>query len=173
MTNPAHFCVQGGEKAQEPYHYTECGLDNIYLSNGFERRKYDGEETVAIRNVDGLWKAIGFHIVTRDKTIEAKEIRFLRSVMTMTQNELAAKLGVDSQTVARWEKGQNDLPGPADRMIRVLFLSAEISQPEGGKIIEKIRDLIDKIHEMDESVELKVHFSFDDKWDDGEKRAAA
>lgn len=171
MTNPKHFGVPGLKQEKEPYHYTECGLDNIYLSNGFERGEYDGEETIAVHNVDGLWKAIGFHIVTREKTIEPKEIKFLRGIMRMTQADLAAKLRVDDQTVARWEKGKNETPGPADTAIRFLFLSSPVAQPEGGEVLREIHQKLEKLIERDEAINDAVCFVFNESWT--EERLAA
>ncbi len=42
------------------YHYTECGLNNIYLINGFKINKLqDGNEEIFIQDLHGLHKAIG------------------------------------------------------------------------------------------------------------------
>lgn len=164
MTNPKHFCVDGFEDQEEPYHYTECGLDNIYLSNGFEREEFEGEETVAIHNVDGLWKAIGLHIVVNQKTIEPKEIKFLRNIMRMTQSDLASKLRVDDQTVARWEKGKHEIPGPADTALRFLFLSSPVAQPDGRDILDEIQVVLEDLIERDEAEDLAVCFEFNENW---------
>jgi hypothetical protein len=52
-----------------PLHYTACGLDNVYLLNGFKRETIDGEEYVTVEDLDGLWKAIGLHLVTTRKAL--------------------------------------------------------------------------------------------------------
>jgi hypothetical protein len=66
---------------EQPLHYTACGLDNVYLRNGFKRETIDGEEYVSIEDLDGLWKAIGLHLVTTRKALTPKEIKFLRQQM--------------------------------------------------------------------------------------------
>jgi DNA-binding transcriptional regulator YiaG len=143
---------RGGESAvaAEPLHYTACGLDNVYLLNGFTRETVDGEEYVSIEDMEGLWKAIGLHLVTTRKALAPKEIRFLRQQMDLTQAELGARLRVADQTVARWEKDRCDLPGPADMMLRALFLGSKIAQPEGNEILKKIINLWDELLERDE-----------------------
>jgi DNA-binding transcriptional regulator YiaG len=138
--------------ASKPYLYKECGLDNIYLMNGFDIEVENGEEFVSIRNVDGLWKAIGLNLVTRKKTLSPKEIRFLRTQMDMTQSELARLLRVDDQTVARWEKKKCNIPGPADLGLRMLFLNSKVAQPEGNKILVKLRETISNLVEEDAPV---------------------
>ena len=109
------------EVTGEPLHYKACGLDDVYLFNGFKIETIDGEDYLTVEDLDGLWKAIGLHLVTTRKELAPKEIRFLRHHMNFTQAELAAQMRVTDQTVARWEKGLNELSGPADMML--LWLS--------------------------------------------------
>jgi hypothetical protein len=40
------------------YHYTESGLANVWLVNGFTRRKTKYGDGVSIRNVDELHRAL-------------------------------------------------------------------------------------------------------------------
>lgn len=148
MTRENFYCGDDAV-AQKPYHYKECGLDNIYLMNGYTIEQVDGEEYVSIDSVDELWKAIGLNLVTNKKILSPKEIRFLRDQMEKTQAEVASLLRVDDQTVARWEKGRTNLSGTADVAFRVLFLSAPVAQPEGGKILSKWIDMIRKLVEKD------------------------
>jgi DNA-binding transcriptional regulator YiaG len=153
-----------------PLHYTACGLDNVYLLNGFKRETIDGEEYVTVEDLDGLWKAIGLHLVTTRKALAPKEIRFLRQHMDMTQAELGARLRVSDQTVARWEKDQCELPGPADMMLRVLFLGSPVARPEGNELLREIIKLLDELQERDESKQRADVFELDDKqWQDSER----
>lgn len=57
----------------------------------------------------------------RKKRLNGRELRFLRHEINLTQENLAALLGTDAQNVARWEKGITKVPGPADRLIRLLY----------------------------------------------------
>ena len=36
------------------YHYTECGLQNVWLTNGYDVCEVDGEKAVSISDVDEL-----------------------------------------------------------------------------------------------------------------------
>jgi DNA-binding transcriptional regulator YiaG len=56
-----------------------------------------------VMDVEGLHRAIGRHLVLHRKGLSPKEVRFLRKRMDLTQAELAAKLGNDAQSVARWK----------------------------------------------------------------------
>jgi DNA-binding transcriptional regulator YiaG len=105
---------------------------------------------VTIQDLDGLWKAIGLHLVTTRKTLAPKEIKFLRHHMDETQAELASRMRVTDQTVARWEKGITELSGPADMMLRTLFLGSQVAQPEGNELLKEIIKLWDELVERDE-----------------------
>lgn len=158
MIKPELFFCGEREPAHKPYHYKECGLDNIFLMNGFAIDVVDGEEYVSVENVDGLWKAISINLVTSRKTFSPQEIRFLRRQMKMSQAELAKYLRVEDQTVARWEKSVTKIPGPADISLRVLFLSSNVAQPEGNEILGTLRDMVSELIEQDEPVSDEIHF---------------
>jgi DNA-binding transcriptional regulator YiaG len=151
--------IDGKNPEGEPLHYTACGLDDVYLVNGFTRETVDGEQFTTIEDMDSLWKAVAKHLVTKRKMLAPKEIRFLRNQMEMTQADLAARLRVSDQTIARWEKGKGDaIPGPADIMLRVLYLASPRAQPEGAKVLDKLMELIEKLVMSDEPPEQPVVF---------------
>jgi DNA-binding transcriptional regulator YiaG len=157
----------------KPLHYTACGLDDVYLVNGFSREQIDGEDAVTIIDMDGLWKTIGFRLVTGRKALAPKEVRFLRHHMDLTQAELGAKLRVSDQTIARWEKGETPVPGPEDLLLRVWFLACERAQPEGGKMLDRVRKVLE-VQEHDEPDHpMPIRFRHKKKWEPEKARAAS
>src|SRR5271155_1684552 len=86
------------EEVREPYHYRACGLENIFLLNGYDFDQHDGERHVFVREVEGLHQAIGRHLVCGRKALTGQEIRFLRKTIDLTQEELAEKLGNNAQS---------------------------------------------------------------------------
>lgn len=105
----------------EPIRYTSCGLSNVWLADGYTIESFHGEQTIAIHDLDSLPHAIGRAVVSAGSLLGGAEIRFLRRHMDLTQAELAGLLGCDVQQVARYEKDQNHIPGPADRLLRLLW----------------------------------------------------
>ena len=87
--------LYAGQAVTDPLLYRDCGLDGIYLLNGYAVLEHDGERHVSVTDVEGLHKAIGRHLVSYRKTLAPKEIRFLRNVMDITQAELAGNAAVD------------------------------------------------------------------------------
>jgi len=105
-----------------PFHYDSCGLPNIRLKNGFTIKESNYGEVVSIHNLEGLHRAIGLGLVNNKPTLSCDEVRFLRKEMDLPQVQLAALLGVSESTVRNWEKDRAEVPGPADRMLRTLYL---------------------------------------------------
>ncbi len=105
------------------FHYAFCGLAGVYLAGGTERIRIDYGPGVAIQDLDRLHRAIGEHIArSRSMGLIGAEVRFLRQTMDCTQVELAQLLGTTDQAIARWEKGKTAIPGPADLLLRAIFL---------------------------------------------------
>ncbi|MBB3059718.1 helix-turn-helix domain-containing protein [Microbulbifer rhizosphaerae] len=140
------------------YHYLECGLPGIYLENGFEYRDTAYGRAIAIRDIKGLHKAIGYHVVMKADRLNAREIRFLRSELDMSQKMLANTLGVSEITVRKWESDENKINRSADLLLRICYLQyiQENSQ---------VRELVDRLNEMDRcDREKELHFQIDDHW---------
>ena len=85
------------------YHYIECGLDDVWLINGFEYHESPRGKTVSISNIESLHEAVGVHICRNRRDLSGAEIRFLRREMLMSQSTLARLLDVTELTINRWE----------------------------------------------------------------------
>jgi len=138
------FRHNGDNVERAPYHYTECGLDDIYLVSGYDADLTDDGEFVRVKNGDGLLTAIGLYLVTEKKQFSGRELRYLRRAMEYTQAVLGTLLRVTDQTVARWEKEEVEMAGPADFLVRLLYL-------EHLGLDRKVRDLTAELRERDES----------------------
>jgi DNA-binding transcriptional regulator YiaG len=152
------------EEVRDPYHYKACGLDNIYLLNGYYAEEHDGERHVFVRDADELHIAIGRHIVTKRKGLTGNEIRFLRNTLNMTQSELANELGNNSQSIARWEKGQIDIPGDAEKLLRVFFFAKLAADDELDALRDLILQKLTELDELDENVTMPAKFILHGHW---------
>lgn len=131
-----------GNKMSE-YHYTECGLDNIYLINGFKiTQTEDEQEIISINDINGLHKSIGLMIVLKSGLLSGKEIKFIRHTLDWSQKRLAQFLGVDYQTILRWEKHKGDISKTADRLLKTLFF-IYINSEKNDVIYDKINEIAD------------------------------
>lgn len=131
------------------YHYTESGLDSIYLLDGFRIVDSDRGRSVIIQDIEGLHLAIGQWLTREKKKLSGKEFRFLRTELLMSQRALADLLHVDEQTIARWEKGKTPIPAASDATLRLLYL-----EHVGGS--EKISKLLRSIADIEDSMVRKI-----------------
>lgn len=131
MNTAAKFRLSVGDVEEVPLHYTACGLDDIYLLNGFRYHETPYGRGVSIENAEELHKAIGHYLIGHRKALDGKDLRFLRKNMNFTQDELAKCLGVTAQTIARYEKNQTEIPGSAEKLLRIIY--AFYLLPEGAQ----------------------------------------
>lgn len=119
------------------YHYRECGLDNVWLRNGYKEHDTPYGKGVSITNVEGLLDVIALHLVQKEALLTGKELRFLRVQMGLSQKELGELQGVSAQMVSLWER-KNSLPLVNDRWVRVQYLSHADADGNMKKIISKL-----------------------------------
>lgn len=104
------------------YQYLACGLDDIYLVNLPVETDRGGHGTVTIKNVNLLHQCIRYWVATRETRLNNKEIRFIRTELSLTQAELARLLHKDGQTVGRWERGDTAIDGASETLLRLMAL---------------------------------------------------
>lgn len=66
-------------------------------------------------------------------SISGSELEPYRNLKKLTQAELGSLLGVSGSTVNRWEKDEQEIPGPAQLLLRMLIHGElPFSKPEAG-----------------------------------------
>jgi DNA-binding transcriptional regulator YiaG len=143
MSEGRVFCHGDGANVEKLYHYTACGLDDVYLLDGYTIHETEEGRGVAIDHLDELHRAIAVQLVTHKKRLSPREFRFLRKQMDMTQNELAQLLGIDAQTVARYEKGETSISGPADQLIRFRYIFSILPRDQQLRFVEELNALVE------------------------------
>jgi DNA-binding transcriptional regulator YiaG len=138
------------------YHYTEAGLQNVWLANGYHVKKTKYGEAVSIEDAEGLHWAIGRSLAQK-RYLTGAEFRFLRKELDLSQRRVADLVGTSEQTVALWEK-RGKIPETADRIFRAIYL-----ETVDGNV--KIKDFIEGIADLDRKVEEKMIFQdTEDGW---------
>ena len=128
----------------KPYHYIDSGLDWVYLANGFKRRDTAYGRGISIDHADDLHEVIARSIIASPQRLRGQEVRFLRSMLDMSQVELAAALGVKRLQVARWEGAREKaMPGPADRALRLFYAGKVGGDRLGSSLVDLLADIDD------------------------------
>lgn len=106
------------------YHYTSCGLDSVFLKDGFAIKQTPYGPAVAIEDVEGLHLAIARDLLRQKPPLTGAQFRFLRKEQDLIQAEMAAILGVSAPAVATWEnlKGER-VPRLTDITMRAYYLA--------------------------------------------------
>ncbi|MCF6304477.1 MAG: helix-turn-helix domain-containing protein [Rhodobacteraceae bacterium] len=104
------------------FHYTECGLQNVYI-NGLEPVIDDeGDEVLEIRFINALHAEISIGIINHSNGISGPELRYLRTEMGYTQAELSEIVQKDKQTIGRWERVEIEIDSASETVIRLLAI---------------------------------------------------
>lgn len=121
------------------YHYTDGGLRNVWLANGYEVRQTPFGEGVVIHELDGLTQAICLALTEKPGTLTGVELRYIRSAgMLLSQPALGRLIGVDGQSVARWEKSGR-VPRWADKLLRLLYVAHANADEPIRRAVERIQ----------------------------------
>jgi DNA-binding transcriptional regulator YiaG len=124
---------------QPPFQYRACGLDNVYLRSGYTQKMVGGQIFTSVQDAEDLHTEIAKHLVLRRKVLRGQEVRFLRKVMGLTQADMGDLLSLSDQSVARYEKDQVPLEGPADRLLRLYVIGAITGVVNPMEVVEEIR----------------------------------
>ena len=103
------------------HHYTNCGLRNVYLKNGYQKIDTPYGKGVIIQDLDGLYRAIGLSLVSHKPRLSGSEVRYLRVGLNLSQLDLARILGVAETSVRGWENHRTKINKPAERLLRALY----------------------------------------------------
>lgn len=131
------------------YHYTDGGLRNVWLANGYEIKPTPYGEGVAFHDLDGLTQAICLTLTDKAGELTGAEFRYVRSAgMLLSQPALGKLMGIDGQSIARWEK-TGKVPRWADKLMRLLYLA----HAQGN---EPIRVAVERIKTVERLVKQRI-----------------
>jgi DNA-binding transcriptional regulator YiaG len=134
------------------YHYLECGLDNIWLVNGYELHETPYGRGVSFVNAEQLDQAIAIALTEKPEHLSGKELRFLRIMLDMSQKRLGEFLGKEAQTVALWEK-RKKIPTDVDYLVRHIYRQAAINNSESYVEMVSYLNQLDRV-EHDQALQF-------------------
>ena len=152
------------------YHYTLCGLNNIYLLNGYTEYDTPYGRGVSINNIDGLHLAIARDLINAPRRLLPEEFRFLRKEMKCSQGSFGLTIGVNEQTIARIEKGELQPKVAFEAVFRAL--AAEVLLKEKSEMKALLTDITKQEDELFEENKKIFLESIGDTWKQPTKKAA-
>lgn len=103
------------------FHYVACGLNTVYLVNGYEEFDTPEGKGFRIEDIKGLHAAIAHEIISQASIMSGDEFRFLRAELNMSRKALASLLGLSFETIKKKESGENPIGKLEDATLRLLY----------------------------------------------------
>jgi DNA-binding transcriptional regulator YiaG len=123
--------------------FNQIGLP--VLLQGIDLVRCDcGNTDPIIENVNDLMDVIARAIVSKDTPLTGHEVRFLRKYVGKSAKEFCLGIGVEPETLSRWENSQSPIGTTSERLVRVLIMALSPSLKD-----ERPRawDILSDIHE--------------------------
>lgn len=125
------------------YHFTDGGLRNVWLTNGYSEYQTPYGKGVSFHDLDGLTKAICLALAKKPGKLTGAEFRYVRSNMLLSQKSLGQMMGYSEQAVAKWEK-TGKVPKAVEYFLRSLYLAKNNGSQKVCTMIDTI-NLIERI----------------------------
>ncbi|NML61142.1 hypothetical protein HHL21_08625 [Massilia sp. RP-1-19] len=125
------------------YHYTDGGLRNVWLKNGYVEKDTPYGKAVSFHDLDGLTKAICMALSNKPGKLTGAEFRYIRSGLLLSQKSLGKLLGCTEQAVAKWEK-TGKVPKTSDLVVRMIYKQSHDGKEGVGATVEML-NTIDRI----------------------------
>lgn len=119
------------------YHFTDGGLTNVWLRNGYASHNTPYGKGVSFDDLEGLTKAICTALSKKPGKLTGAEFRFIRNNMLLSQKSLGGMLGYSEQAVAKWEK-TGKIPKAAESILRFMCQSRQSGNGKLNSIIETL-----------------------------------
>ena len=131
------------------YRWDDMGLKNVWLVNGYTLHETAYGKGVSFEDVEGLTRAVCMAVARKPGKLTGVEFRYLRQAgLSMSQPSLGKIMGVDVQSIARWEK-TGKVPKWANRMIRLVFEA----HADGNTAIRRV---VARINDVDRLVQQRI-----------------
>ena len=141
----------------EGYHYTACGLDYVYLLNGYTAHQTSQGSGVSIKDARALHDRIALDIVGQPHPLRGQEVRFLRGLLRFSQEGLARVLRQQRGSVARWEAAPHkNIPGATDTALRMFYALKAGGHEIAAKLVELLQALDEREEQPDTARAMRL-----------------
>lgn len=130
------------------YHYKMCGLDNVWLENGYTAKETRYGKGVSVANADQLHALLATVVAKKEGRLTGKELKFLRNFLCLSQRRVGEMLGCSEQSVSLWERNDN-VPVAEEALIR----SCVLEKVNGNA---KVSEMIDRMNTVDRLVHRQI-----------------
>ncbi len=134
----AHICRVSLDSMKKQFHYTACGLDNVWLENGYTVKDTKLGQAVAVHDVSGLHQMLALQLAQKPALLTGKEFRFLRVQLGLSQEALGLLLDFSENAVSLWERNDK-VPVTCDHWLRMCVLAKFAGNTKIADALERIK----------------------------------
>ena len=159
-----HFATE-----DKPFHFTDSGLDNVYLVGIKYFTCECGNISAEIPALKRLMQLIACDIVKSQSNLEGAEIKFLRKRLGKKATEYCKFLAIEPETLSRIENGKMPASGATDKLARLTY--AILSEdPNLSEIAINILNAL-ALSVMPEKGKIVLQMSKNHEWSELQKAA--
>ena len=144
-----HPCTQCGDPVTpeiRQYRYSESGMANIVLQGvTVAECSKCGNSEVSIPRMAKLHRAIAQALIKSPARLTGEQLRFLRKHLGMSGDQLGQYLHTDKTKISKWERGEDSIGPPTDRLIRLLAAALDSELRPGVSLVaEQLPQIADE-----------------------------
>ena len=129
------------------FHYTACGLNNVWLANGYTVKQTKYGKGVSIIDIDDLHKLLATQLVEKNGLLLGREFRFLRVQLGLTQQGLGKLLGnISENAVSLWER-KDSVPIVYDHWLRMHVIAKHKGDTKVVDAVKRIQTVERLVHQ--------------------------
>jgi DNA-binding transcriptional regulator YiaG len=136
-------CGESAPVSKGKFRFNQIGLPVVLL--GIDLVRCDcGNTDPIIENVQDLMDAIARAIVSKQTPLTGHEVRFLRKYVGKSGKDFCVGIGIEPETLSRWENSQTPIGTTGERLVRVLTMTLSPSlkeeRPRAWQILSDIHE---------------------------------
>ncbi len=116
-----HSMIEHFATKEKPFHFTDSGLDNVYLVGIKYFTCECGAISAEIPALKQLMQLIACDIVKSQSNLTGDEIRFLRKRLGKKATEYCKFLALEPETLSRIENGKVQASGATETLARLSY----------------------------------------------------
>ncbi len=136
-------CGSSAPVTKGKFRFDEIGLPVILHSIDLVRCDCGNTDPI-IENVRDLMDVIARAVVSKGTPLTGHEVRFLRKYVGKSAKDFCVGIGIEPETLSRWENGQTPIGKTGERLVRVLAMALSPSlkdeRPRAWDILSDIHD---------------------------------
>lgn len=101
--------------------------------------------------IDTATRSVVLHLITAPERLGGSLAKLVRRLLGLTQQDLAARIGVNRVTVADWERGAKELSAQNDLLLRCIAMAVIAAPSEAGSA-SPMREMLITSHALENAL---------------------